>query len=306
MSLSRDIRNRGTSVRRWLSVVQIASSQWGVVAHRQLREHGVGNATISRWTGQGRLHPRYLGVYAVGHPALPVEGELVAALFRAGNGATLSHETALWWWGLAEEPPPEIHISVSGRHKLHEPGIRVHHPRALDRTWHRRLPVTTVARTLLDVASSVRLARVRRALADAEFHGLIDLDEVDAVLRRGCPGSARLRAALRIHRPELAFTRSELERRFFELWESTGLPMPEVNVLVCGYLVDALWREQRVVVELDGHRAHRSPAQLERDHARDLTLRGVGLEVRRYTWHQVTRQRELVEADLVAAVRGHA
>ena len=303
MALTRNIRERATSVRLWPAVAKVAAGQWGVIAVRQLRELGVSHSTISRWVAEGRLHRLYAGVYAVGHPAVPIEGKLAAARFSAGAGATLSHQTALWLWKLAEEPPAQIHISVPDRRRHPAPEIRLHHPRTLERTTYWRLPVTPVARTLRDVAVAAPLARVRRALADAEFHGLVELDDVQATLGRGRPGSGRLRAALRAHMPELAVTRSELERRFLELCESAGLPIPEVNVFVCGYLVDAFWAERRVVVELDGHRGHRSPAQLERDHQRDLALRGAGHDVRRYTWRQVTRQTQLVEADLRAALQ---
>jgi predicted transcriptional regulator of viral defense system len=82
----------------------VAALQWGVIDVRQLRDCGVSKSMASRWAKQGRLHRRYQGVYAVGHPALPVEGELTAALLAAGPGALLSHATAAWWWGLIEEP----------------------------------------------------------------------------------------------------------------------------------------------------------------------------------------------------------
>lgn len=233
----------------------------------------------------------------MGHPAVPVEGKLVAALFFAGPGATLSHHTAAWWWGMVEERPEVIDISVPGRRRRGT-GIRFHHPRELDRTWHRRLPVTTPSRTSLDLAETESIGRMRRVLAETEFLGLVDLREVEATLRRGHAGSATLRAALTRHNPLFARTRSELERRLLELCESAGLPLPEVNVMVCGFLVDAYWPEQRVVVELDGGAAHRSPARRERDYERDLVLRGVGITVCRYTWHQVTRRAALVETDL--------
>jgi hypothetical protein len=279
----------------------VAATQWGVIGYRQLLQSGASRSTISRWGVEGRLHRKYLGVYAVGHPSLPVEGELTAALFFAGSGSTLSHGTAAWWWGLIDEPPGRIHISVPG-HRRSTNGVCIHYRRHLDRTWHRRLPVTTVAQALLDFAATATIDRIRRALAEAEFRGLVELWEVDAMLGRGCPGSAPLRAALHRHKPELALTRSELERRFVLLCESAGLPAPEVNVIFHGYLIDALWREQLVAVELDGLRGHRTPAQLESNHQRDLVLRRAGFVVHRYTWGQVTRQQTLVAADVVAAL----
>ena len=283
MSLSRNPRARTTSVRLWPGVVEVAATQWGVVDYGQLLRCGASRSTITRWAAEGRLHRKHLAVYAVGHPTLPAEGELTAALFFAGSGATLSHETAAWWWGLIDEQPGRIHISVTGRRRS-TTGLCIHHRRKIDRTWHRRLPVTSVPQTLLDFAATATIDRIRRALAEVEFRGLVELRDVEAALGRGCPGSVALRAALHRHKPELALTRSELERRFVLLCEAAGLSAPEVNVMLHGYLVDALWREQRVVVELDGLRGHRTRAQLESNHQRDLVLRRAGFVVHRYTW----------------------
>lgn len=256
---------------------------------------------IARWRRDGRLHRLHRGVYAAGHPAIPFEGELTAALFFAGSGATLSHRTALWWWGLAEGQPGVIELSVPGRRRSSN-GVVIHSRRSFERTWERRLPVTTVAQTLLDVAGVTPIDGLRQLLAEAEYGHLAQPEDVDAILRRGCPGSAALRAALGRHLPELARTRSELERRFLLLCDRAGLPLPEVNVRYRGFTIDAMWRAQRVAVELDGLDGHRTPAQLERDHQRDLVLRAAGYSVHRYTWNQVTRQAALVETDLRAAL----
>jgi hypothetical protein len=150
----------------------------------------------------------------------------------------------------------------------------------------------------LDIASVVRFTELRRALAEAEYLRLVTLDEVEEVLGRGRPGSAALRVALECHRPELAHTRSLLEEKFVLLCEIHSITPPEMNVWVAGHLVDALWRDQRVVVELDGHAAHGTSTALERDRRRDLDLRAAGYTVLRYTWTQVTQDPEMVVADL--------
>jgi very-short-patch-repair endonuclease len=168
---------------------------------------------------------------------------------------------------------------------------------------HGGLSVTTVPRTLLDIAPMIPFGRLRRALAEAEYQGLADLDEIGSVTRRGRTGSRALKRALAIHEPRLAQTLSELEERFLALCEKHALPLPEVNVKVCGLMVDAIWREERVAVELDGRKAHSSAAAIERDRDRDLTLRSAGYLVLRYTWAQVTRQARLVAADLRTALR---
>jgi very-short-patch-repair endonuclease len=117
-------------------------------------------------------------------------------------------------------------------------------------------------------------------------------------LGKGRPGSRSLRAALRSHLPQLAQTLSALEERFVELCERAAIPMPEINAQIGRMRVDALWREPRVAVELDGVAAHGSWAQIKRDRQRETALRAKGFQVVRYTWDQVTKQREIVIADL--------
>jgi Protein of unknown function (DUF559) len=217
----------------------------------------------------------------------------------------LSHGTAAWWWGLLRDQPTHVHVSGPGRcSSLRD--VRVHHPRALERVRHHGLPVTPVPRTLLDIASAVPFSVLRRALSEATYLRLVTLDAVSAELRRGHHGSAALRAALERHNPRLARTLSLLEERFLALCEAEGIPLPEVNASVCGLMVDALWREHRVVVELAGHAAHANPAAVERDRRRELALRVAGFYVLRYTWQQVTGQPALVAADLMTHLRAGA
>jgi hypothetical protein len=275
----------------------LAEGQWGVVHRRQLASLGISESTVWRWLEERRIFRLYPRVYAVGHRVLCEEGRLAAALLYAGDGAALSHLTAAWWWGLIDREPPMIHVSAPG--DVASVGTAMlHHPRRLNTTSHRGLQVTTVPQTLLDAAAALPFAKVRRAVAEAEFGRLVRPEEVMGVLGRGRPGSAALRRAIVAHRPELALTRSVLEERFLALCETHGIPRPEVNAMVRGLMVDALWRKDRVVVELDGHAAHASESGLERDRARDLTLRAAGYTVLRYTWTQVTRQARVVARDV--------
>ena len=239
----------------------------------------------------------YPGVFAFGRPDLPIEGRLAAAVLHAGSGATLSHTTAAWWWALHDSPPSRIHVSAPGQVASRR-GLAVHHPRSPNRVFHRRLPVTSVPRTLLDVAGLLPASSLRRALAEADYRGLLDVTAIEAELGQGRRGSADLRAALRRHQPELAHTRSALEERFLGLCENARITLPEVNVTVCGLMVDGLWRRERLIVELDGHAAHGSRERIERDRRRELTLRAAGFTILRYTWQQVTGEPELVSRDL--------
>ena len=282
-------------------VARLASRQWGVVSRRQLRGCGLSGSTVDRWVEAGRLHRVHPAIYAVGHERLSAEGHLAAALLYAGPGAALSAGTAAWWWGLWPDPPGVVHVVVPGR-RAGVRGVRIHRTRSIERTQHRGLPVTTVERTLLDVAAVVPPAKLRRTLAEADYRRLLDLPAVEGLLGRGRPGAAALRNALAAHTPRFARTRSELEQRFLLLCAKSGVPLPEVNVTVEGFLVDALWRHRNLVAELDGHAAHATPARVERDRRRDLALRAAGFVVLRYTWLQVTREAESVGEDLAAAL----
>jgi hypothetical protein len=283
-----------------LLAADVASDQWGVISGKQLRDCGVTKSTTESWLKRGRLHLLHSGVYAVGHRSLAFEGRLVAALLYAGRDALLSHVTAAWWWGLISEQPPIMELSAP-RRVIRSNGVVVHRRTTrLDSTRHRRFPITSVAQTLLDYASMADLLDVRRALAQADYLRLLDRAAVDSALAQGRPGTAILRTALGQHQPMLARARSWLEVAFVPLCEAAGIPMPELNARVAGWTVDALWREERVVVELDGYDNHSTRAQMERDRRKELDLRVTGFLVIRYTRAQVLHQPELVAADLLA------
>ena len=182
-----------------------------------------------------------------------------------------------------------IDVSVAGRHARSRPGIRVHNVRTLEWTTHRGIRVTTPARTLLDLAATraptISPAPSRRRACcgssrDADLRAI-----VDAHPRRA--GSAALRRELDV---EARLTRSEAERRLLDLIRRAQLPLPETNVRVLGHEVDALWRAQRLIVEIDGFDAHGTRAAFERDRARDARLVAAGYRVIRITWRQLARR----------------
>jgi predicted transcriptional regulator of viral defense system len=282
-------------------LVALAESRGGVVTRAELRECGLSNATVARWIRAGRLHRIYRGVYALGHRALGITARLHAALLYAGPKAALSHTTASWLWGFWGTEPKRIHLSVATRLPS-MPDVCLHHPRTTDATTHNGLSVITPQRTLLDLATQVDHGQLRKALAEAEYLKLVDLDALNALLRRGQPGSTALRKAITAHLPQLARTRSVLEERFLALCEAYALPIPSLNVVVEGFLVDGLWEKSHLVVELDSQGAHGTAIRVGNDHDRDLALRAAGYDVRRYTWHQVTKRRREVAGDLRAAL----
>jgi very-short-patch-repair endonuclease len=272
----------------------VAGRQFGRVRGDQL---SVNRSTIARWVADGYLHGELPGVYAVGHAASTTESKLAAALLYAGRGAMLSHGTAAWWWGLINYPPRVIHVSTANRRKSRT-GIQIHERRRVERVERNGLPVTSVAQTLVDFAAEIEHGLLRFALANADYHDLLDVSAVEAVCGRGTPGSARLKRALAAHRPELAYARGRNERLLIELCESHHLPLPKLNVYRHGWLVDAVWDAQRLVVELDDYGGHRTRAQLESDHRRDLELRAAGYIILRYTGRQLTETPDAVALDI--------
>ncbi len=260
----------------------------------QIKRLGVGDQTITDWKRQRYIHRVLPSVYAVGHRAPSYEADLAAALLYAGPGAALSHTTAAHWLGLVDHQPRRIHVSTPRRCRS-QPGVVVHGRRdLLERIWHRGFPTTTLPQLLLDLAGTATRRELRRALANADYRNLLDVGAVGAALGRGRPGSARLREALSEHLPRFARTKSKLERDFLELCESAGIPLPEVNVRVAGWEVDALFRAERLAVELDGYGNHRSPAQVKRDRRKEMALRAAGLTPVRYSDEQLQERKELI------------
>jgi Protein of unknown function (DUF559)/Transcriptional regulator, AbiEi antitoxin len=279
-------------------VAELASHQRGRVSRIQLEAIGVSSTQIARWVSAGILLRVLPGVYAVGHLAASFEADLTAAVLYAGPDAEVSHDTATWWLQLSERRPSIIDVTTPRRCKSLD-GIRVHGRRTRERVWVRGLPTTSPIDTLLDVATTTDLDNLRYLLAQADYRRLVDLAEIPAALTAGRPGSATLRRALLHHMPQLARTRSRLEIEFLlKVCEGHGVPLPEVNVRLHGFTVDAVWRRQRVVVELDGGEGHTTRAQMDRDRRRDLALRMHGFIVIRYTWNQVYFETAAVAADL--------
>jgi very-short-patch-repair endonuclease len=278
-----------------------AESAWGRISWAQLMQLGVAKGTVAQWLKEGYLYEELPRVYSVGHRSGSVEANLSTALLYAGPGAMLSHQTAAWWWALTSRQPPPIHVSTPRRCRS-RPGLKVHGRRPVDRVVHNDLTVTTVPQTLLDYAAQMPFEDVRYVLAEADYHRLIDLDDMTAIAGRGKPGSSALRQALAVHWPDLARTDSGLERAFLFLIEAAGLPRPQVNVRICGFKVDCYWPEYRVAVELDGGKGHSTERQVRRDHGRDLRLRQEGIIVRRYAHAQVYREGDAVLADLRRAI----
>ena len=279
---------------------RVADRQWGRVSAAQLGALGIESWLIARWVDGGYLCQTLPRVYAVGHRAPSVEASLWEAVLYAGPGAMLSHATALWWRGLLDKPPWPLQVSTPRRCRSLK-GIKIYGRRSCERILHKRLPTTTIEQALLDLAATAPLDRVRYALANADYHKVLDIPALQVIAGNGRAGSTKLRNALQRHEPKLARTRSPLERMFLPLCERIGIPLPEVNVWIEGVLVDAVWREQKLVVELDGENNHSSWNQIQNDRSKELILRRAAFDVVRYGTRQLEEEPALVEADVLRA-----
>ena len=266
------------------AVARLASRQHGVIARFQLLQLGVSDDAIDRWIAAGRLQPLFRGVYAVGHRAVTEAGRWMAAVLASGDGAVLSHASAAALWELARDHGV-AHTTTAGYAET-RPGLRVHHSRLQDDevTIRDRIPVTTPARTLLDLAAASTRKDLERALRQAEFHRRVDRDALERLLRRhpGKRGVARLRAVLDAVRPG-EITKSDFEIAFLAFAERHRLPRPLTNYPAPWGEVDAAWPELRLALELDSRRAHDSDGAFVRDRARDREALVAGWRVVRAT-----------------------
>jgi hypothetical protein len=254
---------------------------------------------VAWWADAGYLHQVLPRVYAVGHSAPSVEAHLWEAVLYAGPGAMLSHATALWWRGLIDKQPRPLQVTTPRRCQS-QLGIRVYGRRTCERVLHKGLPTTTIEQALLDYAATAPIERVRYALANADYHKVLDIPALHVIAGSGRAGSTKLRAALKRHEPKLARTRSPLERLFLPLCEKYGVPLPDdVNVMVAGVLVDAVWWRQKLVVELDGKDNHSSWGQIQRDRSNEMRLRAAGFDALRYGTLQLEEQPPQVASDVI-------
>jgi very-short-patch-repair endonuclease len=288
--------------------IALAERQWGVVAFRQLRALGVSASAVEHWRRQRRLTQLHLGVYAVGHGQLRDEGRWLAAVFACGEGAALSHHDAAALWGIRATSSPVIHVSAR-RSRHHHPGIRVHRPRSLTRSdivIVNGVPVTSIGRTLLDLAGVLAAGDLERAVARALRRPDFDEGHLAEVIARanGHRGAGKLKRLVATG-PRLS--RSQLETRMLAFVRRHGLPVPETNVRMTfgggeSWELDVLWRRQRVSVELDGWRYHDDRASFERDRERLLVLTANGYTHLQVTWRQLHDHPERLLATLRQAL----
>lgn len=282
------------------AIAALAELQHGVVTRVQLLELGLSASAIHRRVVAGRLHVLHPGVYAVGDRALPQLGRLAAAVYASGTGAVAGKRSAAALHDLrAHEGWPEV---------IARPGTRKHRDIQITRTIVQPdeitvvqgIPVTTVARTLLDLDREL----VGKAVRQAEFLGVFDLAEVSRLLDRypRRRGTARLRKVISSYADSDVRTRSEMEERFWTLVLDEDLPRPELNGTVAlGEITieaDAIWRDAKLILELDGRQSHATRDAFETDRERDRIAALHGWLVIRVTWRQLADDAKRLTRDI--------
>jgi very-short-patch-repair endonuclease len=279
-----------------------------VVSVVQLHAAGLGRGAIHARARAGRLVRVHRGVYAVGHAQLTAVGWRWAAVLACGGPrrAALSHRSAAVVWDLLPSPAKFDVTTLGAAHGTAT--IRVHRCalQPNDLTTIDGLPVTTVARTLVDLAASLTPHQTERVVHRAEHLRLLDTRSLDEQLARahGRP-TRKLRAAVAtLAAAEPDITRTELEERFLALVLHARLPRPEVNAMVGEEEVDFLWRAERLIVETDGAATHLTAEAFEEDRRRDAVHSMMGFRTLRFTWRQVVYEPRFVAAAIAAAIAG--
>jgi hypothetical protein len=282
-------------------VAERVARQWGVISRAQLRAVGVAPATVDYWVRAGRLRVVYRSVYAAGGTVLRVEGHRLAAVLACGPGAVLSHRSAASHWGLLATDQVGTDVTAR-RSRQGVPGIRLHSSRSLDAqdtTRHEGIPITTIHRTLLDLAATTRDDQLERALAQAMYLQVYDQRAIDDVIARsnGHRGTKVLKEATK---QEPQITKSDWETRMLRLVRGAGLPEPICNRPLHApdhgeCKPDFYWPAHDLIVETDGWEAHRTLAAFRSDRAKDAALTAGGYKVLRFTWdiHDATILRRL-------------
>jgi phosphoribosylcarboxyaminoimidazole (NCAIR) mutase len=279
-------------------VEAIASGAHGVVTRQELADAGVTPEEIRRRVHKGALLPIHPGVYRVGHRAPSTAAQYMAAVKACGPRAFLCGAAAAHLFGLlnARQPIPEVTAPA----KRHVKGVRTHRSGVIDSrdlTRWRGIPVTTVPRTLVDLAASLSAEELGRACHQAEVRYRLKPPQVLEVLDRR-PTSKGARTLRRILFGDLRVTLSRLESRFLSLLEEVGLPLPETNRPAGGRRVDCRWPRQQLTVELDSYRYHGSRHAWELDRRREREAYARGDEFRRYTYGDVFERSRLMMAEL--------
>ena len=267
------------------TLARLAGTSHGVVTREQLLAAGLTLEEIRHRLLAGALLREYRGVYRVGHRAPSDEARYLAAVWACGRGALLSGRAAGHHLGLIATPPSMPEVTAPTERQI--PGVATRRSRApVEAMIWQGVPVTTPARTLVDLSSVLAVSDLARACHVAGIRFGTAPGEVEVILSqlRTSPGATQLR---RVLRGDEHVSLSALERRFLALMRREGLPLPVTNRPAGGRYVDCRWVGKRLTVELDGYRYHSSRYAWELDRQREREAYGRGDDFRRYTYGDV-------------------
>ena len=286
-------------------ILALAARQHGVVSRKQLFDLGVRAGQVEVRVRRHWLRPLHRGVYLVG-PLELARARPMSALLCCGGSAVLGHQSAGELWQIRQRVDcAPVDVITPPGHRRRRPGVRIHRlalqPDEI--TELDAIQVTTPARTLYDLARGIPRRDLEQAVAEALARRLTDNRAIEAMAERygHRPSARRLMALLGSDAPP-ALTRSAAEETLLALIRSALLPQPEMNVRVHGYEVDLYWREERLVIEVDGFAFHRSRRSFEADRRRDATLAAAGIRVMRITWRQLEHERDALLVRLTRAL----
>jgi very-short-patch-repair endonuclease len=298
------------SIPREREIVDLAARQQGLLTHAQLATIGVGRRTIDRWLASGRLGAVHRDVYSFGPGPSTRHRKWLAAVLAAGPGAVLSHESAAALWGLGGDRPKVDVTAPRGRQvRPGRKGIRLHRCKFQrdEVTFRGGIPVTTVARTLFDLAERSQYHRLVNAWDEASRLRLLRIPEVALVYERGLGrrrARKRIRTFLAADQRYVEDTDSPLEDRFAAFVVAHRLPPPQTNVLVDGDKVDVLWPAARLIVELDSWEFHAHRAAFEEDRDRDIDHLLDGYRTIRITHRRLGEEPDRLAAQIRALLAG--
>jgi Transcriptional regulator, AbiEi antitoxin/Protein of unknown function (DUF559) len=265
---------------------------------------GLSASAVRSRVEAGRLQRIHQGVYAVGHKQLTLKGWWMAAVLACGDGAALSYRSGAHLHDLRRTGRSKIDVtSPKGRSRR---AIQVHRGALApeDVTVVEGIPVTSVARTLLDLGDILDARNLRRAVEQADRRDILDVTELRHTLDRaaGRRGTGVLADILATYEHDATLTRTELERLFLDICREANIPAPLVNQTVDGDEVDFHWPEYRLIVETDGHDTHHTREAFERDRLSDQRHAATGWLTIRFTYRQITDRPHEVAATLRAVL----
>lgn len=305
----RVVGGKGKEPPAGLRALNCAARQGGAIARAQLRALGLDDDRIDRLVRAGWLVRVHRGVYRIG--VLTPRGLLFAAVLATGPRSAVSHRSAAHEHGLLRTRPPAVVDVTAPTSRRRRKGIRPHESRLGEAEIATRggLRITTVARTLLDIATGLSEPRLQAAVDEARVQRRLNLPAVEATIVRapGHHGAGALRRALARHDPGRGRPIGDFERRAIAFLRDHDFPPYVRNFVVVvegePFSLDVVWLERRVALELDGRTFHDNAPSFASDRRRSRRLAAAGWQIVRGTWEDLDDRPDELAADVWALLQ---